>query len=824
MKAKKLIAAFMAMAISCGAVHTANYCSPGRFLVSAEDESLVWLGGMYYDEESKILYINGKIGAESIRSLRDNPNIHGVQALDGAVLPEDCSYLFSGFSNSEFIDLRKADASKVKTMKGMFSGYRGTGGAIIKGLDTSNVTDMSYMFSSTCMAISLEGLDTSNVTDMSYMYSGNKSEYLRPGAIDTSNVTSMKGMFKGTDTNYLDLYHFDTSKVTDMSEMFMNCCHYDSLSIKDDEPALIYNKTAPVLCSFDTSKVTDMSNMFSGCGFDSLDLTSFDTSNVTDMSGMFNESTRLIEITAGEKWDTAAVTNSENMFNNCYCIKGGNGTTYDSGHIDKEYARIDKAESLGYLTFGTATKYAVLDFDEESGTLIISGGIIRNEDLEKYRQNETVKNVVVKKSAVFPENCHNLFSDFKCEAIDLSEADTSNVTDMTYMFYGCTATRLDLSSFDTSNVTNMVGMFKKCGAEELDLSSFDTSNVTDMGHMFYDCRVKELDLSSFDTSNVTDMGHMFNGCLAAEIDLSSFDTSNVTNMVAMFKDCRVQELELSGFDTSKVTNMTLMFARCKVQELDLSSFDTSNVIGMTAMFEECIISKLDLSNFDTANVTSMGSMFSKCTYLNTVLVSDKWNTEKVTASWNMFEWSGSIVGENGTKYDSKHTDKEYARIDRIDAKGYFTEKKPVQTTTTTTTTITTTTTTTTTAVTSVATTSSAMTTTAANIASDEQLAQWASHDYMDKNDAEVGDVDVKPASDGMYEIVLKDKDNKVLDTYTIDPKTGKGTNSANEKVDLPQTGNNSMTDLWIVFGALFMIGLGLAALKLSRRVYRKKDD
>ncbi|WP_019680654.1 BspA family leucine-rich repeat surface protein, partial [Ruminococcus flavefaciens] len=303
MKAKKLIAAFMAMAISCGAVHTANYCSPGRFLVSAEDESLVWLGGMYYDEESKILYINGKIGAESIRSLRDNPNIHGVQALDGAVLPEDCSYMFGGFSNSKFIDLSKADASNVKTMKGMFSGYNHWGegydnvGSInISGLDTSNVTDMSYMFSGSNTVASMEGLDTSNVTDMSYMYSGNKSEYLSPGAIDTSNVTSIKGMFKGTDTNYLDLYHFDTSKVTDMSEMFMNCCHYDSLSIRVDEPALIYNKTAPVLCGFDTSKVTDMSNMFSGCGFDSLDLTSFDTSNVTDMSGMFNESVHLKEI------------------------------------------------------------------------------------------------------------------------------------------------------------------------------------------------------------------------------------------------------------------------------------------------------------------------------------------------------------------------------------------------------------------------------------------------------------------------------------------------------------------------------------------------
>ena len=56
MKAKKLIAAFMAMAISCGAAHTANYCTPGRFLASAEDESLLLLGGMYYDEDTMSEY------------------------------------------------------------------------------------------------------------------------------------------------------------------------------------------------------------------------------------------------------------------------------------------------------------------------------------------------------------------------------------------------------------------------------------------------------------------------------------------------------------------------------------------------------------------------------------------------------------------------------------------------------------------------------------------------------------------------------------------------------------------------------------------------
>ncbi len=50
-----------------------------------------------------------------------------------------------------------------------------------------------------------------------------------------------------------------------------------------------------------------------------------------------------------------------------------------------------------------------------------------------------------------------------CESLtqlDVSNFDTSNVTDMTCMFAGCESlTQLDISNFDTSNVTNMISMF-----------------------------------------------------------------------------------------------------------------------------------------------------------------------------------------------------------------------------------------------------------------------------------------------------------------------------------------------------------------------------
>jgi len=51
---------------------------------------------------------------------------------------------------------------------------------------------------------------------------------------------------------------------------------------------------------------------------------------------------------------------------------------------------------------------------------------------------------------------------------------------MSHMFTDSKATVLDVSNFDTSKVTNMYAMFNNSQATALDVSNFNTSNVTDM--------------------------------------------------------------------------------------------------------------------------------------------------------------------------------------------------------------------------------------------------------------------------------------------------------------------------------------------------------
>ena len=232
----------------------------------------------------------------------------------------------------------------------------------------------------------------------------------------------------------------------------------------------------------------------------------------------------------------------------------------------------------------------------------------------------------------------------------------------------------NLSLLDTSKVTTMYYMFYGCsGLTSIDLSGFDTSKVTDMSHMFYGCsRLPSIDLSDFDTSKVTTMYYMFYGCIGLpSIDLSDFDTSNVTNMASMFNYCYgLKSIDLSGFDTSKVTDMNTMFYGCiGLKSIDLSGFDTSKVTDMNTMFYACrSLPSIDLSDFDTSNVTNMSNMFGSCIGLATIYASDKWNTDKVSSSTGMFSSCTKLKGD--IAFDSSYIDKTYAKT----SGGYLTYK------------------------------------------------------------------------------------------------------------------------------------------------------
>ena len=184
----------------------------------------------------------------------------------------------------------------------------------IEYLNTSDVTNMSRMFSLcwSMESIDLSHFETGNVTDMSFMF--NYCEAL----------TS------------LDLSNFDTGNVTNMEYMFYECSSLTSLDVS----------------SFDTENVQNFQEMFYDCaGLTSMDLRHFDTRNAVTMLGMFSDCSNLRTIYVVNDWDTSSVDDSEDMFQGCRSLVGGQGTTYDANHVDAEYAHIDGGPSNpGYFS------------------------------------------------------------------------------------------------------------------------------------------------------------------------------------------------------------------------------------------------------------------------------------------------------------------------------------------------------------------------------------------------------------------------------------------------------------------------------------------
>lgn len=98
---------------------------------------------------------------------------------------------------------------------------------------------------------------------------------------------------------------------------------------------------------------------------------------------------------------------------------------------------------------------------------------------------------------------------------DPEKWDTSNVTDMSNLFYEIYEpidfSNYDISNWDTSNVTNMSRMFKE-GVIHYDISKWNVDKVEDMSYMFFDCEFSlesPINLSKWNIKNKKNTKNMF---------------------------------------------------------------------------------------------------------------------------------------------------------------------------------------------------------------------------------------------------------------------------------------------------------------------------
>ena len=492
----------------------------------------------------------------------------------------------------------------------------------IRYLDTSEVTDMSYMFANCSLltTLDLSNFDTRKVTDMSYMFVGNSLTSLDLSAFDTGNVTNMYRMFRFCRSfTTLELSHFDTKNVKDFEEMFFNCTSLTTVYASD---------------AFACSSTAHDYQMFYNCKNLKGDI-AFDASKTGK---------------------------------SCAKVDGGYFTDY------LPHAKPWVKYNEGTLSFRFSVKETTYSNADEFEL---------NSGQEKPSWESNSKNITkVEFRPSFlharPTTCYRWF--YQCKNLEKIEGmeylNTSEVTDMSSMFYYCNKlSSLDLTHFNLEKVTDMSNMFNGCiGLTSLDLTHFNTQEVTDMSSMFCGCTgLTSLDLTHFNTEKVTDMSSMFNSCIGlTSLDLTHFDTQEVTDMSYMFCNCpKLTSLDLTHFNTEKVTNMSSMFNFCNVlPSLDLTHFNTEKVTNMSCMFTLCQgLTSLDLSSFNTGKVTNMVIMFKSCSNLQTIYTDQaQFVVQEGASGSEMFRDCQKLIGD--IAYDASKIDESYATVDG----GYFTDK------------------------------------------------------------------------------------------------------------------------------------------------------
>ena len=228
------------------------------------------------------------------------------------------------------------------------------------------------------------------------------------------------------------------------------------------------------------------------------------------------------------------------------------------------------------------------------------------------------------------------------ESIDVSSWDTSNVTNMDRIFASCfkLSSIVGVDSWDVSKVKNFNLAFSHTSIESLDVSSWITSSATDMASMFNNCsKLTSLDVSNWDTSSVSNMSNMFQGCSSlTSLDVSNWDTSSVGNMNSMFRGCsNLTSLDLRGWDFSKVQNAASMFQEASVlPESCIPVIKSNTLTNINYMFSGCNgFNEVDLSDWDIPNVTNVGALFYYAKNVTSINLSG-WDTSKVTAVSMMF--------------------------------------------------------------------------------------------------------------------------------------------------------------------------------------------
>ena len=275
------------------------------------------------------------------------------------------------------------------------------------------------------------------------------------------------------------------------------------------------------------------------------------------------------------------------------------------------------------------------------------------------------------------------------------------------------------------------------------------------------------------------------------------------------------ETTVTTEETTTTNETTVTTEETTTNEATATTEGTATTNGTTATTEETTTTSETSATTGetTTNETTATTEASTATTSETSATTATSGTTSATKATTATSGTTATTATSGTTSATKATT----------ATSGTTSTTKESTTASETTTITSASSTESTAATSATTITTAATTSVTNIA-DDDLCSWAINDYQKKAGIVPANAEITARSEEACEITLTDENGNVLDVYTVDPKTGVGTDSSNAEINLPQTGNNSMTNWLLCVGAAMFMAFGFGAVKASGIRKRKEDE
>ncbi len=205
-------------------------------------------------------------------------------------------------------DMLQARVDSINSCKYMFYYYAGTNLDFINALDTSKVTDMSYMFKECSSVTSIGHIDFSSATNMLQAF------------YNCKKLVSLPPMY--------------TSKATNMKEMLYNCWALENIdvlntsSVTNLDYTFYYCSKLKSLPKLNTDKVTSFNDTFYNCqNLETIDLSKFNITNVSKCQYAFKQCYNLKNLVIRNA--TAVPVINTNAFDSCHHFKGTVHSTFN---------------------------------------------------------------------------------------------------------------------------------------------------------------------------------------------------------------------------------------------------------------------------------------------------------------------------------------------------------------------------------------------------------------------------------------------------------------------------------------------------------------